>query len=66
MEIKRAMLDKLIADALIIRELGKRVDEKEFNGDIAERNILKITENNANIKEAAKKYTALNSRISRK
>ncbi len=58
MEIKRAMLDKLITDALIMRELRKRVDEKEFNG-IAEKNILKITENNANIKEAAKKIYGL-------
>jgi len=58
MEIKRAALDKLITDALILNELKKRIKEEEFNA-IAERNIEKLIENNSDVEGAAQKIYGL-------
>lgn len=57
-EIARAVLDKLITDVLIDRELKHRLKDSELSA-IAEKNIQGVVEKNKDIGEAAKKLYGL-------
>jgi len=57
-ELKRATLDKLITDKIILEELKNRINKNEFNS-IAEKNINNLLEDNDTILEAAEKLYGL-------
>ena len=58
MEIKRATLDKLVVDSLILMELKKRVNSQEYTA-IAEKNIQNVLDSNQGIEDASKKLYGL-------